>query len=276
MNAVRASFLNRRTLTALGRAFVGALIFALPMLMTMEMWAIGSYVDPFKLMLLLVVSIPLLTGLSHIVGFEATSSWGDDLVDAFVAICIAAIMAAVILFVLGVVSLSTPPGEVVGKIVLQTFPGSFGAVLARGQLGERPDEPSEEQRQSYAGAMLLMAAGAIFLGLNLAPTDEIMVLAHSMDPAQEFVLIALSLLIMHGIVYAVSFRGRPTLLPDEAFWSLFVRYTVPGYAFVLVISLYLLWTFGRTDGVQWAEIASACVVLSFPAAVGAAASRLIV
>jgi hypothetical protein len=49
------------------------------------MCAIGSYVDPFKLMLLLVVSIPLLTGLSRIVGFGPTSSWGDDLVDAFVA-----------------------------------------------------------------------------------------------------------------------------------------------------------------------------------------------
>jgi putative integral membrane protein (TIGR02587 family) len=185
-------------------------------------------------------------------------------------------MATFILFVLGMVSLDMPAREIAGKVILQTFPGSFGAVLARGQLGEQADKPSEERSRSYPAAMLLMAAGAIFLGLNLAPTDEIMVLAHAVKPTREFILIALSLLIMHGIVYAVSFRGRPTVFPDEAFWSVFVRYTLPGYAIVLVISLYLLWTFGRTEGIQWAEIASACVVLSFPSAIGAAASRLIV
>lgn len=267
---------DRKTLTALGRAFVGALVFALPMLMTMELWFMGFYVDPLKLMLLLLVSIPLLTGLSRIVGFEPTSSWGDDLVDAFVAIFIAALMATVILFLFGIVTVEMPLREIAGKIILQTFPGSFGAVLARGTLGDRPDTRSEERMRTYPGALLLMTAGAIFLGLNLAPTEEIILLAHTMEPAREIALAALSLLIMHGIVYALSFRGRPHVLPDQAFFSLFVRYTLPGYAIVLLISLYLLWTFGRTEGAQWDEIASACVVLGFPSAIGAAVSRLIV
>lgn len=43
---------------------------------------------------------------------------------------------------------------------------------------------------------------------------------------------------------------------------------------VLIICLYLLWTFGRAEA-SMDEIAGACVVLGFPAALGAAASRLI-
>jgi uncharacterized membrane protein len=49
-----------------------------------------------------------------------------------------------------------------------------------------------------------------------------------------------------------------------------------GYAVVLCISLYVLWTFGRTDGMATAEVVMTTVVLAFPAALGAAAARLII
>src|SRR3546814_19401144 len=56
----------------LGRAFGGALIFALPMLMTMEMWWLGFYADRFRLALLLMLNFHLLVMLSRRAGFEAT------------------------------------------------------------------------------------------------------------------------------------------------------------------------------------------------------------
>ena len=43
----------------------------------------------------------------------------------------------------------------------------------------------------------------------------------------------------------------------------------------LAISLYALWTFGRTDGLAAAPMLMATVVLAFPASIGAAAARLI-
>jgi uncharacterized membrane protein len=76
---------NEAFLTGVARAFGGAIIFALPLLMTMEMWWLGFYIDPGRLLLLLVLLIPLLVGLSHFVGFEDTFDWHDDVVDAFVA-----------------------------------------------------------------------------------------------------------------------------------------------------------------------------------------------
>ena len=271
--------LDREFLTGVARAFAGAIIFALPMLMTMEMWWIGFYIDPLRLIILILVLIPLLTALSHISGFKETEGWADDLLDAFVAIAVAAFAATVILFTFSVVDLDTAPGEAIGKIAIQTFPASIGAMLAHGQLsGERDDKNKKEERAkhgSYPAELLLMVTGALFLGLNVAPTEEMILLSYMMNPAREIGLIALSIFAMHAFVYSLEFRGRPQPHPDAGFWSLFLRFTVVGYALVLAICLYLLWTFGRTDGSGWSEIISAVVVLGFPCAIGAAAARLI-
>ena len=48
-----------------------------------------------------------------------------------------------------------------------------------------------------------------------------------------------------------------------------------GYALALLIGLYLVWTFGHTDGLSAENIAKITVVMAFPAALGAAAARLI-
>ena len=271
--------LDREFLTGVARAFAGAIIFALPMLMTMEMWSIGFYIDPWRLILLIVVQVPLLTALSHISGFKDTEGWLDDLLDAFVAVAVAAIAATVILFTFSVIGVDTGPQEAIGKIAIQTFPASIGAMLAHGQLsgGDDDDNRKEERAKHgpYPAEILLMVTGALFLGLNVAPTEEMILLSYMMTPVHEIALIAISLVAMHAFVYSLEFSGRPQPHPDVGFWSLFLRFTVVGYALVLVICLYLLWTFGRTDGSGWNEIISAVVVLGFPCAIGAAAARLI-
>ena len=85
---------NRVFLIGLGRAFGGALIFTLPMLMTMEMWWLGFSMQPWKLALLLLATIPLLIGLSHYMGFEETFGFKDDALDSFVALAVGFIAAA--------------------------------------------------------------------------------------------------------------------------------------------------------------------------------------
>lgn len=57
---------------ALARAFGGALLFSFPLLMTMEMWSLGMTVDRWRLVIFLVLTIPMLIGLSYYSGFEPT------------------------------------------------------------------------------------------------------------------------------------------------------------------------------------------------------------
>ena len=87
------------------------------------------------------------------------------------------------------------------------------------------------------------------------------------------VLIALVLLPI--FVYEVDFRGAHKRPEDMGFWTLFLRFTVTGYALVLLICFYLLWTFGRLDSTSLPAALMMAIVLSLPAALGAAAARLI-
>jgi putative integral membrane protein (TIGR02587 family) len=271
------SKVDREFVIGLGRAFAGALIFALPMLMTMEMWWLGFYMHPLRLALLVVVILPLLVGLSRLGGFRPTSRLRDEVADAFVACLIAAAAAAIILYVFGLITADMTVRELVGKITLQAVPGSIGAMLARNQLHEASLAIAEKDPKvpSYGGELFLMAVGALFLGFNVAPTEEMIFIAYKMTVWHEISLVALSLVLMHGFVFAVNFRGGGKRAPGISFASVFARFTLVGYAIVLLVSLYILWTFGRIDGLSLEETISASVVLGFPGAIGAALARLV-
>jgi len=275
---------NKEYALGLARAFGGALIFSLPLLMTMEMWSLGFTLDRTRLLLFLALDILLLVGLSRFGGFEKTSTVFEDVLDAFAAIAIGAIASALVLWMFGVLTPGLPIGEIVGKVAVQTVPASFGAMIARKQLGGggadaadvEDDEASEVRRAGYGGQLFLMLAGSLFLAFNVAPTEEMILIAYKMTPWQGIVLMIFSILILHGFVYAIGFAGQEERTADSGFWRTFLSYTVAGYGVAVVAALYVLWTFGRTDGAYVGEIALATAVLAFPAAVGAAIARLVI
>jgi len=269
---------DRAFFKGLARAFAGALLFALPMMMTMEMWQIGFSIGPWRLALLILLLVPLLALLARFIGFKQATCLRDDVIDAFVAVAVAVCVAVIVLALFAVLEPGMSLDEVIGKITIQAVPGSIGAMLARGQLTAQSDDDEPESHKhnpSYAGELCHMTIGALFLSLNVAPTDEVMVIAHQMAPWQKIALAGVSLLVMHGFVYAVDLRGQHRREEWDSFAGLFLRFTVVGYAISLVICLYLLWTFGRTSGLSLDMALSAAIVLGFPAAIGAAAARLI-
>lgn len=277
--AVRPRSATRHFAVGLARAVGGAILFGIPLLMTNEMWGFGLTMDRARLALLVMVTLPLLVGLSHVSGFEETFGARDDIVDAFVAYAVGFVVGAGVLLVLGVVGPDTPPRTLLAEVALQAVPGSMGALLAQSQLGHGGDvtqrEGREGRRGSYGGELLLMLCGALFLAFNVAPTEEMILLAYIMRAWHVLALVALSLVVMHGFVYALDFRGGHQITPGTPVWSVFLRYTVAGYAVALLVSAYVLWTFGRLDDTGIAERITTVVVLGFPAAVGAAAARLI-
>ncbi|HEX2095120.1 MAG TPA: TIGR02587 family membrane protein [Longimicrobiaceae bacterium] len=267
---------DREFAVGLARAFGGAIFFSLPLLMTMEMWWLGFYMSRLRLALFMLVMIPLLVALDHYSGFKETSSWREDVVDAMVAYGVGFTASALVLALFAVIDTSMPPREIVGKVALQAVPASFGAVLASSLLGGEGRAEEERKRSvGYAGELLFMTAGAMFLAFNVAPTEEMILIAFQMTEWHALALAGTSLVLMHAFVYAVDFRGQHVVPEGTPGWSLFFRFTVVGYAIALGVSAYVLWTFGRYEGVSPETAAMQSVVLGFPASLGAAAARLI-
>ncbi|TLD72486.1 TIGR02587 family membrane protein [Phragmitibacter flavus] len=261
-------------LVALARAFGGAVIFSIPIFMTAEMWELGVTAARLRLGLLMILLVPLLVGLSHLCGFEKTFGWLDDVIDAFAACAVGFITASVVLLLFGELHAGMRWDDVVGKVALQAVPGSIGALLAQSEFGQ--GNAQRVDRSGHRGEFLLMLIGALFLALSVAPTEEIIIIAQQMSTVHVLALITVSLMIMHAFVYAVEFRGSEPIEEGTTSRSLFLRYTIPGYALALLTSLFLLWTFCRTDGLAIQPLVTSMVVLGFPASIGAAAARLII
>ena len=273
-NAARQA--NAKFARGLARAFAGAVIFGLPLLMTMEMWWLGFHMQPHRLALLLALFFPFLVLLSWHSGFEPTFSWRDDVVDALVAFAVGIASSLLILSAIGALAPGMAWPEIIGKVSLQAVPASMGALLAQTQLGER-EEPRAARggAEAYASELFVMAAGAVFLAFNLAPTDEMMVIALQVTQWHAIALMVMAMAAMHAFVYALAFRGTHPIPGGASGLSIFLRFTVTGYALVLLLCAWMLWSFGRFDGLAVLHVVKSVVVLAFPAAIGAAAARLI-
>jgi uncharacterized membrane protein len=122
---------------ALARAFGGAVLFALPLLMTMEMWWLGFLIRPERLALFLLLAIPLLWTLAWLAGFREDVSWRDALVDGGIAYLVGILAAAAVLLVCLYVLWTfgrldgVPPHVALQLVLVLGFPGALGAATAR-------------------------------------------------------------------------------------------------------------------------------------------------
>lgn len=270
---------NQDYALGLARALGGAIIFGLPLLMTMEMWSLGLDIHPARLLLFVCLNFGVLVILSRFGGFEPTNSIGEDLLDAFGAYAVGIAASALILTLFGLVYDSMPVSELARMIAIQSIPTSFGAMLARKQLGEGDSEKSQDQQQrsgGYAGELFLMLAGSLFLAFNVAPTEEVILIGFKMTPWHSLALIAVSLIALHALVFAVGLPGQERAPEGYGGLKLFIAYTIPGYAIAALVSFYILWTFGRVDDQAVHAMVGSIVVLGFPASIGAAIARLVV
>lgn len=259
---------------ATARAFAGAIIFAFPLLMTMEMWWLGFMIDPLRLALFILLSFPMLVGLSYYSGFEETFEWREDVLDALTALAVGGIASTAMLALFGALRLDLPWRENLGMVAMQTVPAAIGAMLARTQLGQHKEHNSSKNEARYAGVLFMMGVGALFVAFNVAPTEEMVLIAYKMSPWHGIALVLASLLVLHAFVYAIGFAGQEDPGARSP-WAVFLHFSVAGYVVALLVSLYVLWTFGRTDGMSLREILMPTVVLGFPASLGAATARLI-
>ena len=281
----------------IGRAIGGAIIFGLPMMMTMEMWWIGFYAQPLRLLALIVVSLPLFVGLCSIIGFEETSDVWDNIIDVFVAYTVAFITTASVLLVFGVFKNDTSADAIFSMILLQTVPATLGALLARSQIGKstqtdnkgtridnrsqtssdnQTDSTEKKCERSYENELIILVTGALFLAFNVAPTEEMILISYLMTPWHILALTIFTLLTMHLFSISHEQFSLDELRDFRMHRHVFFRFTLAGYLLAFIICLFMLWVFGRVDNESLGNLFNTVVVLNFPAGVGAAASRLII
>ena len=264
------------------RAVGGGLLVGLPLLFTMEMWTHSFLLPSWKIVVLLGVSFLVVIGYSAVSGFRRERTWTELLVDSTETMGIAIVVAAGALLLLGRIGPDVGLRDAIGKVALEAIPVAFGVSLAGSQLAAPEDDGDEQGMAGDQGAtgtlgrLVVAAGGALLFALNVAPTEEPMQLGVEAEWWLLVVVVAVSLAMTFAIVFYADFRGGRPLDHRDGPLNHPVSETVAAYAVSLVVSLLLLWAFGRTDGVSASAIAGQAIMLGVLASFGAAAGRLLV
>ncbi len=258
------------------RGLGGGLLFSLPLFYTMEVWAVGLAASPARLLAFVVGTAALLVGYNHLAGIRDEHTLRTDLLESVEEIGLGLLLAAGLLALLGRLPDDVLSFETLGLVTVQGLLAAVGVSVGTAQLGESPgddDESAEEEDVDGAGLgreLVVALCGAVLVAANVAPTEEVRLLASEMTPPALLGLVAASLAVGAGLLYHSEFRGSGRIA------SLGIgplRGTVVTYGVAVVASAALLGVFGQADDL--ATLPRLIAVLGLPAMIGASAGRLL-
>lgn len=261
------------TAPELMRGIAGGALLGVPLLYTQEVWAHGASVDPFVILLLLAVSFGLAAALSVYVGFEAEHT-RRPVHDALIATGISLLLSAALLVLLDRVRIGMPLGAFIGTIALTAVPITIGFAIGNA-LAPKEGGKGSDQMAGGAGDLLAAAGGAILLALNIAPTEEPILLASELGWARQATLVGASLVLPYLIVFYAEFGGAEARRASDGATQGPLAETLLAYLVAFALSAVLLASFGRTEAIDSVAL-SETVVLAFPASLGAALGRMLV
>ena len=272
----------RTTVRVLVRAAGGGLLVGLPLLYTLEMWAHSFLLPSWKIVVLVGVAFVVVVGYSAVSGFRRDRTWAELLIDSVETMGIAAVVATIAMLLLGRIGLETGLRDAVGKIALEMIPVAFGVSLAGAQLASPDDE--EDQGMTVGdgagvgafGRLFIAGGAALLFAMNIAPTEEPVLLGIEAEWWLLLLAIPAGLIISFGLVFYCDFRGGRAMDAGDSPLDHPITETLAAYAVCLLVSLLLMWAFGRTDGVSPPTIVGQTVILAVVASFGAAAGRLLV
>jgi putative integral membrane protein (TIGR02587 family) len=280
-----------QSLQEYGRGIAGGLLFSLPLVYTMEVWWTGFIADSTRLLLAVIITFGLLLGYNRFGGMRPGVRLLDVIVDSVEEMGMGTVLAALILFLLGRITAGMTWQEILGKVVVESLVVSIGVSVGTAQLGmsEKKDEGGESSGGSQSGQesssgpsqvlgqMVLAFCGAVLFAANIAPTEEIVIVAIEASTWKLLGLAALSLLIGMLILHFSDFVGARHAIASKSKGAVLkLLESVAGYAIALLASAMMLWFFRRFDGMPLATCLSEIVVLGLAANIGASAGRLLI
>ena len=255
------------------RGVSGGVILGLPLVYTQEVWLHGATLPVLEILGLLVVSFGLNLTLSRYVGFERGRTH-RPVEDAIVGFGCSFLLAAALLFLLDRIDPSMPAYNVLGVIALTSIPTSLGFALGNALAPEAGGEGADEMK-GHGGDLLAAAAGAVVLSLNIAPTEEPVLIAYQLDPWRLIAIVVVSVALSFLIVFYAEFGGRQGRAASPGAVHSPAVETTLAYLVAFVVAALLLASFGELEAVNGTSLGEV-VVLAFPASMGAALGRLLV
>jgi putative integral membrane protein (TIGR02587 family) len=276
-----------------GRGLAGGLIFSLPLLYTMEVWWEGFIATPDRLLLYVLGVFLLLLGYNRYAGMHPGASFAEVIIDSVEEFGLGMVTASGVLFLLGRIGSGQSADEIFGKIVIEAGIVAIGFSVGTAQLGSSREDPQssdgdrgaessgdgESERKptepaGLGGNLAFAACGAALFAANVAPTEEIVVIAVE-TPALRLLGLALaSLALTILVLYFSDFRQASRLMPASSPVEVLAG-TAVTYVVALAVSAAILWFFGRFDGTSADVCLRQTIVLGFPAVLGASAGRLL-
>lgn len=271
----------RQSLKEYARGITGGLLFSFPLLYTMEVWWAGFIASPFRLLILVLVTYLLLLGYNRYAGMHPSVSWRSVMVDSIEEMGIGLVLSFCVLFVLNRIQLHEMAlAEIMGKVIVEAMAVSIGVSIGTAQLGAQEDEEEEDELEHEKeplrfGMLVLATCGAIVIGGNVAPTEEVLMLAVEAQPYHVLLMAVLSLLLSVVVVYFSDFKGTSGRHTGNLIFELTLD-TCITYLIALAVSAAALWFFGRFSGVSFWVAFSQVIVLGVLSSLGASAGRLLI
>jgi putative integral membrane protein (TIGR02587 family) len=268
-----------QSLREYGRGVAGGLLFSLPLLYTMEVWWAGFTSHPFRLAAYVAATFALLLGYNYFVGLRRDTCFSEVVIDSVEELGLGLLLALLILWLLGRVTAGMPLEEAAGKVVIEAMTVAVGVSVGTAQLGAGDGEEDKGVRGGgesvgFGGQLVITLCGAVLFAANVAPTEEIVMIAVEISPWRVLGLALLSLALGALVLYYSEFAGSKKHVRFDRHHDVLVGAVVT-YSVALAASAAILLFFGRFDGQAWAACVAQTVVLGVAATLGASAGRLL-
>ncbi len=235
------------------RGVAGGALLGVPLLYTQETWLHGRSVSPLVILVGLAVVFGVNVALSYFVGFRPGRTH-RPIEDAVVGMGLSVLLSALLLVLLDRVSGETSLENMFGVVALTAIPVSVGFSIGVA-LAPRTGAEKSEEIPSGGGDLLVAAGGALVFALNIAPTEEPILLAAELDVIRLVLLVVASLVLPYLMVFYAEFGGREHRVASDGATQGPLTETLLAYAVAFVVSAAMLAMFGRLDEVNGAATA---------------------
>ncbi len=255
------------------RGIAGGVLLGVPLLYTQETWLHGRSISPVIILAGLLGTFVINVALSYYVGFRPGRTH-RPIEDALVGMGLSVLLSALLLLLLDRVGQETALENVLGVVALTAIPVSIGFSIGVA-LAPRSGAERSEEIPSGGGDLLVAAGGALVFALNIAPTEEPVLLAAELDGIRLGLLVVASLVVPYLMVFFAEFGGRDRRVASDGATQGPLTETLLAYAVAFVVCAAMLAMFGRVDELNGAATARV-VTLAFPASIGAALGRMLI